>query len=113
MPTTQPDSDLLSPDPFVEGRKLTPEETQNYLVEQIGKVRNFWLSQPGPPTDEITSIQYLFWERRLMITYGMALGALLFAHAFQALQLPAFEELKRDLKGAMLRFAADVQIGNR
>jgi hypothetical protein len=89
----------------------SPEEATNYIHERIDAVRQQMQRNPGPPTDELTSVEYLKWERRFLIEYGRAIGALQALQAFSKITIPMFEQMKNSLMGALLVRTADVQMG--
>jgi len=104
-------NDRLIIDPNVVESLATPEQAANYIRERIEYVRDAIRRQPPPPTDELSGIDYLRWERRLMLLHGQALGCLMFAQAFGHISIPVFQLLKQEILAAMLRKTSDVQLG--
>lgn len=105
----RPDSLILSPN---EVQKLrTPEEAVNFVDAEINAVLELLRVRPPPPTDQLSALEYMLWERRVMIIYGGAVKALDALHAFGHIPRPMFERLKRKAMGTMLPKVANVQMG--
>ena len=88
----------------------TKEQAINYITERISSVRQMMAKQPPPATDNLTSLEYLRWERRFLMEYGRAIGALQGIQAFGHIDFYTFEQLKNQLLGTMLRRTSDVQM---
>lgn len=109
---TIPTDDLIV-DPLAIARLNSPEEASNYIRERVGQVREQLAKCPPPPTSQLNALEYIKWERRLLMLHGQAAGALMFAQAFGHIPIPLFKQLKNEILGAMLRRASDVQMGIR
>jgi|WetSurMetagenome_2_1015567.scaffolds.fasta_scaffold265666_2 hypothetical protein len=92
-------------------RGLTPDEAVNYVRHAIGKAREAVRKAPPPPTDEVTAIDHLVWERRVMSLHGQALGALMFATAFGVIPVALGEVLRQELKSAILHRMMEAMMG--
>ncbi|MCU0912978.1 MAG: hypothetical protein MUC88_00270 [Planctomycetes bacterium] len=104
--------DHLIVDPrVVAGQLATPEQAQNYVLERIQAVYETIRRQPPPPTDQLTSVAYLRWERKLMLYHGQAIGTLMALQAFGHVPIPMFETLKRQLLSALLHRTAEAALG--
>lgn len=104
-------NDRLIVDPNVVQILDGPEQVTNYLRERIEEVRWQIRNRPPPPTDELTGVDYLMWERRVMMLHGQALGSLMFAQAFGHLGPELFQLLKNELLAALLLRTSEIQLG--
>lgn len=106
-----PIDDKLIIDPREMPELDTPEQASNFIQEKIHQARDLIKHRPPPPTNNLQALEYLRWERRLMIMHGQCIGALQALQAFNLLSIPQFQVLKGEILGTFLRKAADVQLG--
>lgn len=98
---------------------VTPEQSINYLREQIKAVRDHLANMPPPPTqvlgladaESITASQrFMSWHNRLLITYGRAVGAISTTQAYGHISVAEFQELKKELIAVTTRRSARFQM---
>ena len=106
-------NDNLIMDPSVVTSLTSRDQAINFIREQIKRVRDEIARRPIPGTNEITSTDYVQWERKLMILHGRAMGSLQTLQAFGHLSIAEFKVLKREIIGAVVVKAADAQMGER
>lgn len=104
-------SNNLILDPADGPQLRTVEERRNYLRERIEAVRQAHRNQPPPPTNEITGVQYLVWDRHRMILHGRAIEAILEAYRRQEITAEEFKMLQNQFIAATIVRAAEVQLG--
>lgn len=105
----EPDNMIVSRQDFE--RLTSPEQAVNFVEYKIGCWIDWSLKKPPPPTDEITSREYLIWERRHMIAYGEIVGAMQAFQAVGKISEQQFKALKLRVIAATVRKAASVQMG--
>lgn len=104
-----PDGMLLTPDDFQ--RLDTPEQAANFVEDKIQAWSDWTLRKPPPPTNVITSREYLIWERRLMMAYGEVVGAMQALYAVGKISAAQFKALKLRVISSAVRKAGAVQMG--
>lgn len=105
----QPDNMLITPADFAQ--LDTPEQAVNFVEFKIRCWTDWTLKQPPPPTDELTSREYLIWERRLLIAYGEVVGSMQALQACGKISIKQFKQLKLRVIAATVRKAGAVQMG--
>lgn len=106
---SEPDGMLVTPDDF--SRLQSPEQAINFVDHKIAAWAEWTLKRPPPPTSEVTSRDYLVWERRLMMAYGEIVGAMQALHAVGKISAQQFKALKLRVISATVRKAGAVQMG--
>lgn len=107
--TDQPDNMVITPADFAQ--LTTPEQAVNFVEHKIQAWSEWTLRAPPPPTDELTSREYLVWERRLLIAYGEVVGAMQALYAVGKISAKQFQQLKLRVISATVRKAGAVQMG--
>ncbi|MBT8428293.1 MAG: hypothetical protein KJN79_00125 [Gammaproteobacteria bacterium] len=105
----EPDNMLVTPEDFA--TLTTPEQAVNFVEHKIACWASWTLQKPPPPTNELTSREYLVWERRLMISYGEVVGAMQAFYAMGKISVQQFRALKLRVIAATVRKAGAVQMG--
>ena len=105
----QPDNMLITAADFA--RLDTPEQAMNFVEHKIAVWVDWTLKKPPPPTDELTSREYIIWERRMMMSYGEIVGAMQALQAFGKISMEQFKQLKLRVIAATVRKAGAVQMG--
>jgi hypothetical protein len=98
-------------DPNVVQKLESNEAIRNYVDQRIETVRQMMESQPPPPTNELTSLAYLKWERRFLMTHGRAVEAICAAQAFGHITVEEFQTFKQKLIATTLLKTSAVQLG--
>lgn len=104
-----PDRMVVTPQDFA--RLKTPEQAVNFVEHKIESWADWTLKKPPPPSNELTSREYLVWERRLMMAYGEVVGAMQALHAVGKISAQQFKALKLRVISATVRKAGAVQMG--
>ena len=99
----------LELNPNVTQQLRSKEEVLNYLRERIADAQA--MRDLGPAPCDLALIGYQTWERKLMIRYGQAMGAIMCAQAFGMISTAEFDDLKRGLVSVLLFKAAEGQLG--
>lgn len=89
------------------------EAAINYIRGWYKKVEDEIRKKPKGDVTQLNAVDYVTWERKTLIMYGQAAGALQGLQAFSIIPLPLFKELKRTLVALLLRVMADEQLGVR
>jgi hypothetical protein len=105
----QPDGMIITPADFEQ--LTTPEQAVNFVEFKIRTWSEWTLKKPPPPTDVLSSREYVIWERRLMIAYGEIVGAMQALYAVGKISAKQFGELKLRVIAATVRKAGAVQMG--
>jgi hypothetical protein len=98
-------------DPLVVQRLESPEQVKNYIEERITSRQRLMEMKPPPPTNILTSADYLKWERRYMMAHGRAVEAVCAAQAFGHITVEEFKAYKIRLIAATLQKMGNVQLG--
>lgn len=94
--------------------KLTNEnQAVNYVKDRIEIMKQAIASQPPPPTNYFESSIYLSWHRKTMILYGQVIGALQALQAFSHINVPLFQQLKKEMLNELNKTMIKIQLGQQ
>lgn len=103
------DESLL--DPRAAAQLETAEAVARYLDAAVTRVADFMIARPAPPTDTITSVAYLEWERRCLIEHGRAMGAIEALSTFRLASRAQVEAARERLLWAVSLRVAQASLG--
>lgn len=92
-------------------RLLTAEAVARYLDDRVTVVADTMTARPLPPTDTVTSMAYLEWERRCLIEHGRAMGSMEALMAFGLASRAQYEAAKERLLWAVSLRVAQAGLG--
>lgn len=103
------DEPLLSPHDAAQLE--TSEAVARYLDAAVTRVSDTMTQRPAPPTDALTSMAYLEWERRCMVEHGRAIGAIESLQTFRLASRAQAEAARERLLWAVSLRVAQVSLG--
>lgn len=89
----------------------TADEARNYVVAMIEEVAAQIRADPGPPTNEITTLAFFAWKDRLMLTYGRTVGRMEALQVFGVIDGTVYRLLRDQLLATMLHKSTEAALG--